>query len=397
MPGRQRHDAHLEALLLGKTHATQRRILSGLIRVEGQDQGRGKATQLGQLLLGQARAHRGDGLLYPHLVQCDHIGVALDDHRASSLRDWSTRMVQAVEQLALVEIRPLRRVDVLRPLNARQNATSEATHSSPSVKQREDDAATEAIDRSLTPLAGDTSGEQIGRCVALLERTVDDAIPGVGGKPDPPVLDQFGSELALGEIRACDLRFGAIEEHALVVGARLLEQSLDLLFAIEFFRLLMRQLLVLNRHAIALGQSFDGLGKFAGFELHHKFEDVATDTTAEAVVQLLCRLDREARRLLVVEWAASHRAWTDLAYLTGSRRHELDEVGALAHSLDCCPIDPSRHASPLEAPGVRLEARAIGAQGIAVRHASHVIQDPRLERVLRDRHLFRVFKEPDEE
>ena len=39
LPGRQRHDAHLEALLLGKAHAAQRSILSSLIGVEGQDEG----------------------------------------------------------------------------------------------------------------------------------------------------------------------------------------------------------------------------------------------------------------------------------------------------------------------------------------------------------------------
>ena len=159
----------------------------------------------------------------------------------------------------------------------------------------------------------------------------------------------------------------------------------------------MRQLLVLNRYAVALGKPLDGLWELAGLELHHKLEDVATDTTAEAVVELLGRFDREARGLLVVERAAGHRAWADLTHLAGACGDKFDEVGALAHSLDCCPIDPSRHASPLEAPGVRFEPRTVGAQGVAIRHACHMVQHPRLERVLRDRHLFRVFKEPDEE
>ena len=156
--------------------------------------------------------------------------------------------------------------------------------------------------------------------------------------------DQLRPELAFDEVRAGGLGLRAVLEDAFVVGAGLLEQPLDALLALDLPRLVRRQLLVLDRHAVALGEALDGLGEVAGLELHHELEDVAADPTAEAVVQLLRRLDREARRLLVVERAARHRADALLAHLAGARGDQLDEVGALAHLFDRRAVDPARHA-----------------------------------------------------
>ena len=155
--------------------------------------------------------------------------------------------------------------------------------------------------------------------------------------------NQIGTELPFHEVRTSSLRLWAVLEHTLVVDTRLLQQALDALLALDLAGLGRRQLLVFDRYAIALGKALNCLGKVAGLEFHHELEDIATDAAAEAVVELLCRLDRETRGLLIVERAARHRTDALLAHLPGARRDELDEIGALAHLLHGRAVDAASH------------------------------------------------------
>jgi hypothetical protein len=62
------------------------------------------------------------------------------------------------------------------------------------------------------------------------------------------------------------------------------------------------------------------------------------------VVQLLRRFDRERRSLLIMEGTTRHRTDALLAHLAGTRRYELDEIGALAHLLDRGAVDAASHS-----------------------------------------------------
>ena len=85
LPGVGQVSAHVYAKIVA--HAAQGGILTGLVGIEGEHERGAQPTQLGQLLLGQARAHRGDGLVHADGVQRDHVRVPLDDHGAATLGD----------------------------------------------------------------------------------------------------------------------------------------------------------------------------------------------------------------------------------------------------------------------------------------------------------------------
>ena len=61
--------------------------------------------------------------------------------------------------------------------------------------------------------------------------------------------------------------------------------------------------LALQRHAVALGQRLQRRAEVQPLRLHHELEDVAARAAAEAVVELLDRVDAERRRALLVERA----------------------------------------------------------------------------------------------
>ena len=139
-PGRQRHDAHVEALRGRELHPAQRRRLAGRVAVEAEPGLVRQARELLQLPLGERRPHRRDDRLEPGLAQREHVGVALDDDRALLLRDRGPRAVEAVEQVALAEELALGRVDVLRAQRVvlAQPPRLEAAHAAARVGEREE-------------------------------------------------------------------------------------------------------------------------------------------------------------------------------------------------------------------------------------------------------------------
>jgi len=104
---------------------------------------------------------------------------------------------------------------------------------------------------------------------------------------------------------------------------------------------LRRGLLVLQRHSETLGQPLDRLREVELLRLADKADDVAPGAAAEAVVELVLRVDREARRPLVVERAEPGEAGAGLAQLR-ARLDDLDHVGRLDGLANGCVLDP-RH------------------------------------------------------
>src|SRR5207244_2613122 len=113
---------------------------------------------------------RGDHWLEAGLPQREHVGIPLDDDGAVLLGDRAPRAVEPVEQVALAEEIPLRRVDVLRAQRVvlAQLARLEATDPPARVGKREQEAADEVVGAATVDQAG--AGELVTR-VVLGERT----------------------------------------------------------------------------------------------------------------------------------------------------------------------------------------------------------------------------------
>src|SRR5204862_353040 len=125
---------------------------------------------------------------------------------------------------------------------------------------------------------------------------------------------------------------GGVPEVALVIGRRLLEQREEALPPTASGVLLRGRLLVLERHAIALGQPLDRLSEVELLGLAHEGDQVAALGAAEAVEELVGRIDGEARRLFVVEGTEAGVARARAAQLRARRedRDAVDEADDLA-------------------------------------------------------------------
>ena len=147
LPRRQRHDLHVEALRDRELHPAKRRVLSGRVGVEAEEEAPREPPELVELVLGERRAHRRDDRLEPRLAQGDHVGVPLHDHRALLLRDRRTGEVEPVEHVALLEQRALGGVHVLpaQRIVLEQLPRLEADHASAGISQRKHQPEREVV------------------------------------------------------------------------------------------------------------------------------------------------------------------------------------------------------------------------------------------------------------
>ena len=81
LAGRERRDAHLEAVRLDHLGGLEHRSHPRPVGVEREHDRRRQAAQLGGLLVGQRRAHQPHAVAHTGLVGGDHVGVALAEHR----------------------------------------------------------------------------------------------------------------------------------------------------------------------------------------------------------------------------------------------------------------------------------------------------------------------------
>src|SRR5436309_15725187 len=106
---------------------------------------------------------------------------------------------------------------------------------------------------------------------------------------------------------------------------RLLEHCLQSIALLALGLELGRRLLVLHRDPEALGQPLDRIREVEVLGLAHERDDVAALAAAEAVVELVRRVHREARSALLVEGAATGIASTRPAQRSAAR-DDLDHV-----------------------------------------------------------------------
>jgi hypothetical protein len=267
-------------------------------------------------------------------VQRDDVGVALRQHDGARLRRRRAGQVGAEQLPPLRERLALAGVDVLRPLPLSHRARPEAAHPPARVGQREHDLAAEDVVKP--PLAA--PHRQPGRVDLLVlearaPRGVEHRVPRRRRVADAELAQRRLGQPAPEQVLARLGRLARLPQHAQVVGRGAVHQIEEPLLAPTAGGSPRILLLGLELDARPLGERLQRRLEVQPLGLHHELEDVAALAAAEAVVELLDRVDAERRRPLVVE-----RAQPGVAPLAGlaqlrPRVHQLDEVDRVAHAL----------------------------------------------------------------
>ena len=159
---------------------------------------------------------------------------------------------------------------------------------------------------------------------ALLARLLRE--PGARREAEAELAADLLAEAAALEVRAHRDAGRGLPEVALVERRGLVEHGVEPVAALARLLLLRRGLLVLERDAEPLRQPLDRAGEVEVLGLADERDHVAALAAAEAVVELVGRVDREARRPLLVERAAARVARAGLAQRRAAG-DDLDHVG----------------------------------------------------------------------
>jgi len=249
--------------------------------------------------------------------------------------------VEAEEGLALVVKRRLGRVEVLRLLVA-EGAGAKTQRAPAVVGERKDDAVTEAVVDAAAAAGDDEAGvEEFLRAEALADGGVAQLLPAGGRIAHAEAPADVGAETARVEVGARRGAAFALPKPTLIVDGRALEQVAETLAAPPLGLASGAGLFVLECDAVLVGEVFDRLGEIEPLLALHEGEQVAALAAAEAVVDLLDRVDRERRRLLFVERAAAHEVGARLLELRVVT-DDLDEVGSRPYLVDALAGD-ARH------------------------------------------------------
>ena len=316
----------------------ERRLLAGGVGVEAEVDPTGEPLELLQLALGQRRSHRRHGRLEPRLAERDHVRVPLDDDGALLLRDRRPGEVEAVEHRRLVEELGLGRVHVLAAQRVvlAQLPCLEADHAPARVGEREHQPRREVV---VATGVGQARGAQLVAREALLLRLAGEA--GARREAEPELAADLLAQPAAREVRAHRLTGGGIPQVALVERRRLVEQRMQPVTPLSRCLDLRRALLVLERDPEALREPLDRADEVDALRLPHERDHVAALAAAEAVIELVHRVDGEAGRPLLVEGAATAVARTGLAQ-GRAPAHHLDHVGGGDDGANGVVLDP-RH------------------------------------------------------
>src|SRR5581483_8529112 len=265
----------------------------------------------------------------------------LDDAGAVLARDRGARLVQSVDDPPLVEELRLGRVHVLRlqRVVVVEPARLEAEHPAAAVGEREEQPALEVV---VAALACEARRAELVEREPLLERLPHERRP-AEGEPEPELATDGLLEAAALQVVAGHPADLGVPERPLVERRRLVEERKQAVAPPPRRLLGRRALLVLERDAEPLGKPLDRAGEVEALRLAHEGDEVALRAAAEAVVELVDRVDGERRRALVVEGAAARVTRARLAQL-GAPGDDLHEVGRRLHRLDRGVLDP-RHQS----------------------------------------------------
>src|SRR6266540_6260639 len=336
-PGGKCDDADVESLRGRELHAPQRRRLAGGVAVEAEPHARRQPPELLQLSLGQRGSHRGDHWLDPSLAQREHVRVPLDDHRSLLLRDRGARPVESVQEVAFPKELALGRVHILcaQRIVLAQLPRLEAEHASACIGEREEQPAGEVI---VAAPIDESCGEELVAREAAIERLARERRPSEGESETVLATDLLGeaspfelvprerARLRIPEISLVERR-GRVEH---------LEQTLPPPAARVLLR---RRLLVLDLDVEPIREPFDRAREVELLGLANERDQVALRTTAEAVVELVDHVDREARRSLLVERTAAEVPRPGLTELS-PRGNDRDHVGRRLDLVNGGVFDP---------------------------------------------------------
>jgi hypothetical protein len=301
-----------------------------------------EARELLQLSLRERSPHRCDDRLQPGLAKREDVGVPLDHDRALLLRDRRARPVEPVEQVALAEELAFGRVDVLRAERVvlSQPTSLKAAHPPACIGERKEQPSGEVVVSAPVDEAG---ARELGRAEALITRLPRQR-RAAGGEPKPVVAADLLPQPALTQVLACGLSRRGVPEVALVEARRLLEQRQEPLASAPRRVAFRRGLLVLERYAVPLGEPLDRLREVELLALADEADDVPAGAAAEAVVELVLRIHREAGRPLLVKGAEPGPAGPRPPQLRPAR-DDLDHVGRLDGRADGHVLDPRHYSS----------------------------------------------------
>ena len=285
---------------------------------------------------GERRAQRRDDVAQPDLVEHDHVGVALDDHRASGGRHRRLGVVEPIEHLGFAEDGRLLGVEVLR-LALADDAPAERDAFALDVVDGEHHAVEEPVPQLAVARQRDVCLDHLVGAKAL-RRQMPHKRLAAGCEPELPILGDAAPHPAGREVLARRLGVGALAAHELGVvelGGLLADrlQALPLAARRRAAAGLLGQLDMRPVRELA-----DGLGEREVLRLHDEAERVAAGAAAETVPQLGGGVDLERGRLLVVQRAAAPEVAAALAHRR-ALADERDDVGRLAHFLDVVIAD----------------------------------------------------------
>ncbi len=301
--------------------------LAGAVAVVGDHDLVGVARQQPGLLLGEGGAHARDRPRPPAGDGGDDVEIALDQHRAALLADLLAGLVQAIEEMPLVEALGLDGVDVL-GLVVAQGAAAETDQPPRGVVDGEHEPVAKPV---VEPAPVLLRAADQARRLEIGERHprrqgIGQSLPAVGGVAEAVALHELGrhapaGEVALGRGGLAQL----VGEEARRRGQRSFEIPLGRAAGTDGAR---RQ-----RDGVALGERLDGRRKVVAGRQHVQLDGVAADAAAEAVEQPPHRVDAERRRLFLVQRAESLVAAAGLAQagVVGGDGHD---VHGIAHRLD---------------------------------------------------------------
>ena len=125
----------------------------GPVAVEAQDRLVGEAPDERELVLGQRRAERRDGVREARHRHRDHVDIALDRDDGAALMRRLSGLMEVVEEPPLVEERRVGRIEVFRRHVGAHGAAAEGDHPAAPVGDREHHPVAEAVVRDGDVLA----------------------------------------------------------------------------------------------------------------------------------------------------------------------------------------------------------------------------------------------------
>ena len=332
---RQLDHAQLELALGGQGGCAQHRLLARAVGVEREQHGRRHARELADLVAGEGRAHQADRVAYARLVQGDRVGVALADDHLPLARGVRAREIAAVEVQALVVEVVVGGVEVLRPLILAHRPRAEPEHAPAHVGEREDDARAKAVvgPAGLPRALGQAGGVELLDGEAAAARGAQDPVPGAGREAHAELPQDLLAQAPAVQVLPRARGLAGLPQGANVVGSGAREQLQQPLAPPAPLGLARVLLLAHELHPVAIGEQLERFPEVDPLGLLHEREHVARGLAAEAVVDLLLRVDAERGGALLVERAQPLVARRPGPPQLGSRGDQLEEVDRLAHAI----------------------------------------------------------------